>query len=83
MHLNEKTLDPVGRIFECRLDSSLHYLRDDNLNHLKKRRLLCELHRWANGKSEEKLMICKDCSVSLCLWCFCAFHEVKHVEKVR
>ena len=51
-HLNEKTLDPVGGALRCWIDTSLHHLPDENLNHLKKRSLRCGLHRWANRKAE-------------------------------
>ena len=27
--------------------------------------------------------MCKDCRMSLCLWCYRAFCKVKHVEKLR
>ena len=68
-----------------RLDTSLRDLPDDNLNHLKKRSLQFVLRRWANRKPEYKrnLMMCKGCCVSLCLWCYYAFHKVTHVDNPR
>ena len=42
---------------------------------------------FAGGQTEKQniknLMIFKDRSVSLFLWCYHAFHEVKHVENLR
>ena len=79
--MNEKTLDPAGGALRCQLDTSLRHLPNDDLNQFKNRSLRCALHQWENIKSEyiKNLMMCKDCRVSLCLWCYCAFHEVKHV----
>ena len=54
MHLNEKTMDPVGGTLWCRLDTSLHHLTDENLNQTNKRSLGCELCQLANRKSEYK-----------------------------
>ena len=83
--LNEKTLEPVGGALRCRLGTSICHLPGDNLNQLKKRSLQCAFHRWANRKAEFKkyIIMCKNCRVSLCLWCYRAFHEDKDVEKLR
>ena len=34
-------------------------------------------------QNKKNLMMYKDYRVSLCLWCYRAFYEVKHVEKLR
>ena len=42
--------------------------------------------RFNSGKTEKhniKIMMCKDYCVNLCFWCYCVFHEVKQVEKMR
>ena len=49
--LNEKTLDPLGGMLQCWLDTSIRQLPYDNLNQLKKRSLRCALHHWENIKS--------------------------------
>ena len=44
---------------------------------------MCVLPVVKQKNTKKNLMMRKDCRVPFCLWCYCAFHEVKHVEKLR
>ena len=68
----------------CWIDTSICHLPYNNLDQLNKRSLWCALQQCANRKSEYKsIRMCKDCHVYLYLWCYRAFHEVKHFEKLK
>ena len=74
----------MGGTLQCQLDTSLRHLPYDNLNQLKKRSLRCALHRWTNRKAEfKKSNDVQGLSCVPFLWYYRAFHEVKHVEKLR
>ena len=83
--VNDKTLHPIDGALRCRLNTNIHHLPDGDVNALKKRSLRCALHRWQNRSNEYKykVMICQTCRVPLCLWCYSAFHQVKHVEDLK
>ena len=83
--VNDKTLHPIDGALRCRLNTNIHHLPDGDVNGLKKRSVRCALHRWQNRSNEYKykVMICQTCRVPLCLWCYSAFHQVKHVEDLK
>ena len=78
-------MNPIDGALRIRLDIDVQHLPDDNVNELKNRSRRCALHRWQNRDNEYKykLMVCQTCKVPLCLWCYSAFHKLKHVEDLK
>mmetsp|Transcript_20582 Transcript_20582/g.25239 ORF Transcript_20582/g.25239 Transcript_20582/m.25239 type:complete len:192 (-) Transcript_20582:24-599(-) len=83
--VNEKSLYPVHRELNCRLDTSVPHLPDDNVDEQRSKSLRCALHRWNDRTCQIKrdVVICSTCKISLCIWCFKKFHREPDANKLR
>ena len=83
--VNDTTLNPNTGTLKSRLDTSLRYLPNLNLNELKTWKLWCALQRYVDRKIEYKdtIMTCLDYNVILCLYFYWPFQYMKKVGPLK
>ena len=80
--INIDTLNVCSGALKCRIDNSLQHLPATRTSNGKRK---CALHRFVHRDFEYKrdVLLCSDCNVNLCLYCYQIFHKTKKVDDIK
>jgi len=82
--VSDQTLDPHKGALRQRLNG-IHFHCPEKPTIVKP---ICALHRWAMGRSGgckrgQKIVICSECKIHLCIDCFHTFHTVRDLPQLK